>query len=455
MKYIVNCLLFLIMIYSLTVMPIDMKALQVDVSWEKYKAIEAEKENQEQQKEITETVKTSQYTLSIEGDDYRFNPDNISVKLMGDEKLIDLKSDVLSKLTLAFKNNLTGEEQIYTVPSNAITESSVASGQNTMQFAIALNSLTQIPDGQYTLSLASKSELTQGENPTLRLSWFKTASYTDPRGVNLGNTFVTYYYPTTDLQQLIPVTERVSSDKILRKMATHLLNGTAVDSGLKTGQIAPRIRNIQLKSGKLSLYFTQADVDAALKTGLSAKQMTDILTKSYFSLDYINEVYFFLNNKPADANLVNVATALPVTRPAVANSQILHGIEVGTKIYWLPTEVPSLTLETLASALSAEQVTLKGKKALSPIPSNVQLRFSLDPEVKDQVIADIQLTGQLYGNQPELSLMFFDYISQNVKRNGIGKTLVFKINGQTVENLNGVNLAVPYSPPKYLNVMPN
>lgn len=455
MKYIVNGLLFFIIIYSLTVMPIDMKALQVDVSWEKYKAIEAEKENQEQQKEITETVKESQYTLSIEGDSYRFNPESLSVKLMGDEKLIDLKSDVLSKLTLAFKNTLTGESQEFAVPANAITESSVASGQNTMQFTIALTSLTQIPDGQYTLSLASKSELTQGDAPELMLSWFKTSSYTDPRTVNLGNTFVTYYYPSTDLKQLIPVTERVSNDKILRKMATHLLNGTAVDSGLKTGQVAPRIRNIQLKSGKLSLYFNQADVDAALKTGLSAKQMTDILTQTYFSLDYINEVYFYLNNKPADANLVNVTTPQPVTRPAVSNSQVLHGIEVGTKIYWLPTSVAPITLENFASVLTAKQPSLAGKKALSPIPPNVKLSFSTDPEVANQVVADIQITGSLYDNQPELNLMLFDYISQNVKLSGIAKTLVFKVNGQTVDSLNGVNLSKAYAPPKYLNVMSN
>lgn len=455
MKYIVNCLLFLIMIYSLTVMPIDMKALQVDVSWEKYKAIEAEKENAEQQKEITETVKNSQYTLSIEGEKYIFNPTSLSLKLMGDEKLIDLKSDVLSKLTLSFMNTLTGEEQVYAVPTNALTESSVTSGQNAMQFTIALNNLNQIPDGQYTLKVESKSELTQGSTPEIELSWLKTVKYTDPRTVNLGSSFVTYYYPTADLKQLIPITERVSNDKILRKMATHLLNGTAVDSGLKTGQIAPRIRNIQLKSGKLSLYFTGADVEAALKTGLSAKQMTDILTQSYFSLDYINEVYFYLNNKAADANLVNVETPAPVTRPITSSSQILHGIEVGTKVYWLPTAAPTLSLETLASSLKAEQPALVGKKALSPIPPNVNISFSLNPEVPDQVIADIQLTGQLYNNQPDLNLMFFDYISQNVKLSGIGKSLVFKVNGQAVENLGGVDLSKPYVSPKYINVMSN
>lgn len=436
-------------------MPIDMKALQVDVSWEKYKAIEAEKENAEQQKEITETVKNNQYALSIEEQNYLFNPESLNIKLLGDEKLIDLKSDVISKLTLAFKNKLTGEEQVFAVPANAITESSVTSGQNSMQLKIALNNLTQIPDGQYTLSVESKSELTQGSTPSIDLSWLKTVTYTDPRGINLGSNFVTYYYPTADLKQLIPITEKVSNDKILRKMATHLLNGTSVDSGLKTGQIAPRIRNIQLKSGKLSLYIVQADVDAALKTGLSIQQMTDILCQSYFSLDYINEIYFYLDNKPASASLVNTPTAVAVTRPTGSTNQILHGIEVGTKIYWLPTDVATVSVDTLATLLDSEQPSLMGKKALSPIPPNVKLSFSLDPEKADQIIADIRLTGSLYNNRTDLTRMFLDYISQNVKISGVGKTILFKINGESVESLNGIDLTKNYDSPKYLNVMSN
>lgn len=453
MKYIVNILLFLIMIYSLTVMPIDMKALQVDVSWEKYKSIEEKKENQEQQAEIAETVKTSTYHLAYSGQSYIHNPSELSFTIEGDQKLQELQEDVLKNLTFEWVNKLTGDKQILSVPQTAVKTGSI-SGAETMSLpvTVSLSGLSQIPDGQYTLKVNSQSELTaNSEAIGIELSWFKTSKYTSPATVSFGkSTAVTYYYPASDNTSLIPITEAVSNEKVLRKMANHMLAGPGTVNGLRQGQMAPRIRNIQLKSGKLSLYMNKADVETAVSSGISAETMSSAISRTYFSLPYIEEIYFYIDNKPVSVNWTEIPEAAAITKPA-ATPVLYRLASFGTSLYYVPTAQTFTSPDQLFNLMTSPDSSQMGKTSLQVIPANVTLSASQDPEDSKHLIVNVSLEGDLYGKDESLTRMLLDHIALNLVSGGLAESVSFSVNGQAGQILNGVDLTNPYEIPKYLN----
>ena len=451
MKYIINILLFLIMINTLTVMPIDMKALQIDMSWEKYKAIEAKKENQEQQATITETVKTSEYELAYSGENYLFNPSQIQIKLSGDEKLADLQSDVISKLTFEWENANNGDVQTLSVPTDAIKLGQ--SMGTSIDLTVNLSSLTQIVDGQYNLKVSSKSDLTTNNPPiALQISWIKKGAYLPYTGKDFGKSAaVTFYYPTVDGLSLVPITEPMSSSKTLRKTVTRLLSGAPEGYGLRTGPAIPKIRNIQFKSSKLSLYMTTADIEAAKSTGLTPLQMTESISKTFFSFPYINEISLFVDNKLASTDLVALETALPIQRTVEA-PHIYQVATVGTNILFMPTSKTFASAQDVLTALTEPDITQNGKSTFSPIPANVKLSAQTDPSNSKDLIVDLSITGTLYNSDPKLTQLLLDVVSLNLTKSGFADNITFTVGGQSVDDLNQVPIKDNYPTPKYINV---
>ena len=447
MKYIINILLFLIMIYSLTVMPIDMKALQVDVSWEKYKAIEEKKESEKEQAVISETVKTSTYNINYSGETYLFNPSELKLQLSGDEKLGDLQNDVLSKLTFEWFNVQSKDAQILTVPQEALKVGQTLGSQ--VDFTISLTSLTQLPDGQYELKVRSQSELTK-DSPevAVKVSWFKNSAYKTSFNGFGSLTPVTYYYPTTG-GRVLPITEGVTKDKILRKIANHLYSGPTNLSDFKTGQAAPRIRNIKHSNGKLSLYMNTSDVESAKKTGLTEAQMTEILSKTYFSLPYIKEINLYVANKPVNAQWLPSETANPILRPTATN-EFYTVTTVGGRVLFVPSSRTFTSVQEVLTALTTPD-TAAGKLCYSPVPANVTLSATLDPANQKSVTVDLAITGNLYGDNPQLTQMLLDAIVLNLSRSGLVTEVHFTVAGQPVEALNGVKLSEAYKVPEVIN----
>lgn len=447
MKYIVNILLFLIMIYSLTVMPIDMKALQVDVSWEKYKAIEEKKESEKQEEVISETVKTSQYNINYSGESYLFNPSELKLQLTGDEKLGDLQSDVFSKMTFEWVNEQSKDAQILTVPQEALTIGQTLG--TSVDFSVSLSSLTQLPDGQYQLKIKSRSELTtNAPEVNINVSWFKQSAYKTVFDGFGSLTPVTYYYPTTG-GRVLPITEGVSKDKILRKIANHLLSGPGNIPGFKTGQSAPRIRNIKHSNGKLSLYMNTSDVEAAKKAGLTEAQMTEILSKTYFSLPYITEINLYVANKPVTAQWTPSEAASPILRPEVT-AEYVHLTSVGGRVLYVPVAKSFTTVQDVLTAMSTADASA-GKLCFSAVPANVTLNALVDPSNAKSVTVDLTIKGKLYGDSPQLTQMLLDAIALNLIHSGLVDEVHFTIGGQPVETLNGVSLAETYTIPEYIN----
>ncbi len=447
MKYIVNILLFLIMIYSLTVMPIDMKALQVDVSWEKYKAIEEKKENEKQEAVISETVKSSQYSINYSGDSYLFNPSELKLQLSGDEKLGDLQSDVLSKLTFEWVNEQSGDAQILTVPQEALTVGQTL-GTN-VDFSISLASLTQLMDGQYQLKIKSRSELTaDAPEVTVNVSWFKQSAYKTLFDDFGSLTPVTYYYPTTG-GRVLPITEGVAKDKTLRRMANHLLSGPGNIPGFKTGQSTPRIRNIKHSNGKLSLYMNTSDVDAAKKAGLTEAQMTEILSKTYFSLPYIKEINLYVANKPVTPQWAATDVPSPIFRPA-ETKEFFNLTTVGGRVLFVSGAKTFTTVQEVLTAMSTPD-TANGKLCYSPVPDNVTLSAVSDPSNLKAVTVNISISGKLYGDDPKLTQMLLDAVALNLSRSGLIDEVRFTVNDQPVEALNGIKLSDAYPIPEFIN----
>lgn len=454
MKYIINVLLFLIMIYSLTVMPIDMKALQVDVSWEKYKAIEEKKETEKQQSEIQETVKESPYQLKYEGENYLFNPSQVALTLSGDEKLADLQSDVIGKLNFEWTNTSSGDVQTLSVPAEAVKVGAV-SGTNITSLPITINlgSLTQLADGQYSLKINSASELTKSSiSPEIAVTWIKKSTYTPYTGSGFGKTLpVTVYYPTADGSQLIPITEGFSSSKTLRKIANFLYTGQADNTALKTGQLIPRVKTIKWGNGALSLYFTSADIETAKTKGLTPVQMTEILTKTFFSLDYLEEIKLYVDNKPADSSLVQNPAPAPIVKTA-ATPETYPLTAVGNQLMFVPTPHTYSNIDELLSSLTKTDPSLKNKAILSPIPSNVSLSATVNPADSAKVTINLNIAGNLYGGDPKLTQMMLDAIALNITKSGLAKELYYTVNGQPVEVLNTIPIKDAYKAPALINI---
>lgn len=457
MKYIVNILLFLIMIYSLTVMPIDMKALQVDVSWEKYKAIEEKKANEEQQAAIEETVKESAYSLDYSGETYLFNPNQIELTLSGDEKLPDLISDVVSKMTFEWQNVNSGDAQILSVPPEAVSTGPISGTTETSaKLTVSLTSLTNIPDGQYLLKIRSQSELTAASPSTdLDVSWFKKSSYNPYTGTGFGKlAVVTYYYPTADGSNLIPITESAVNSKILRKIANKLYSGQTENTSLKTGPLAPRIRNIQLKGGTLSLFITSADLEASKANGLTITQTVSLISKTFFSLPYIEEIQFYLDNKPISASLYPADLPAPLLRTSEAAS-LYHLTSLGSQLYFYPTDRTFTTPADVLSAMTSPDSSQNGKLTIRAIPANVKAAALTDPADPKKVTVDLSITGSLYGGDPKLTRMMLDAISLNLVRSGLATEVYFTVGGQPGQTLNEIPLTEAYPAPLYLNVKTN
>ncbi len=453
MKYIVNILLFFIMVYSLTVMPIDMKALQVDVSWEKYKAIEEKKENEQTKEVINETIKEGKYELTHTGNAYYFNPTSLTLTLKGDEKVASLKSDVIKNLIFKWVNDATGEETALSVPESAIQSKTSPNENAAVEITVSLESLTTLPDAQYTLYIHSNSELTKSGTPVpLSISWFKQSAYKPhTEEISFTGVPVDYYFPDASGKFLIPITQGVSKDKSLRKIASHLYTGTSESTVLKNGQVAPRIRNIQLKSGKLQLYITTSDAENAKKTGLSPALMTDLLAKTYYSLPYISEVYLYINNEPVDANWHVVPQPLLIAKTASETSAKALVISSG-HFFYVNGAKTITTPEDLMSFYTSTDATLKGLQVVNPLPKNVKLSASFDANNANRLLVDLSIQGDLYGTDATLTQMLLDSIAINSVRTGLSKEVQITVNHQVMDTLNNLPIKEPLLIPSYLNI---
>lgn len=452
MKYIVNILLFFIMVYSLTVMPIDMKALQVDVSWEKYKAIEEKKENEQTKEVINETIKEGKYELTHAGETYFFNPTTLSLTLKGDEKVASLKSDVINKLVFKWVNTATGDEIALSVPESAIQSKVSPNETSAVDIEVSLANLTTLPDGQYTLNIHSDSELTKTGLPvSLDVSWFKQATYAPhTKELSLSGTIVDYYYPDVSGKSLIPITQSVSKDKSLRKIANHLYTGVTDNPSVKSGSVAPRIRNIQLKAGKLQLYITTADAETAKALGLTPALMTQSLARTFYSLPYISEIYFYINNVPVDENWNPIAEPLLISKlENDVYSKIL--IASGKELLYVNGSKQILTPADLIAVFTEKDEQLKGQAVVDPLPKNVKMTAAFDTKNTKRLMVDLAISGTLYNGDPNLTSMLLDTIALNAVHTGLAKDVQVTVNGQITDTLNTISIKDPLKVPSYLN----
>lgn len=429
-------------------MPINLSALQFDVSWKKYHQIEQQKVEKEEQKTITETVKSKTYHLTSDTAEFLTNPTSLKLQLTGDDKLNALNDDVFQKLELVFK---VGSTEYATFTGSQVKGVKIEEKNSLSEATIDLSAYA-LPDGQYDVSIRSTSELTANNPPIeVKMAFHKSENYTAAMSqLPKNGQVVTFYYPSADGKTLIPYSETLSNTKILRNIVNRLYTGAPETLPVMKGQIIPRIYNIQLKSGVLSLYIADSEAKKYMTTHTSGKLAIESLVRTLYSLDYVKTIELYVNKQKTGLAFNDVTLEALPQKNSVSQAYLSYQLP-DTRLILIPSENVSLGTDpqSLFSVLKSGEALANGILLQAVVPNNVSLN-SATPLEKTLTL-DLKVDGDLYGQSTPLTQRMLDALTLTYLKHSAYDTLVITINGQPVTTLNGIDMTQPLKLPMFIN----
>ena len=175
-------------------------------------------------------------------------------------------------------------------------------------------SLLNLPDGTYTLSVEPKGdhnieEILDPLNIPIHYSsitHYQSAAYDSLSPNSIG---LTLFFPDESSKYLIPVTRFVpQTNTTLRETVTQLENGPAVFLGLFDRSPIPPVPRIQLSGGTASLYMS-SQLGFYNEYPNVAHMAANSLAESLGSIPEVQRIQFYFDNRLMDEGFIGVNTS--------------------------------------------------------------------------------------------------------------------------------------------------
>ena len=375
--------------------------------------------------------------------------------ILTQELYFDIKSttsvfpaDLLSTYNL---DVFSSTKKVKSIPLSDLTAVKVSDIDHQKRISISKSTLLEgLDEGYYTFKLVE-------DNKTQDYSWYASnVNYSKvllktTNQVSNGNLGLILYYPTSDYQNLVPISRIIKTpDNRWRTLYTTLLNGPKTGLGLYEGTPSiPYAPNIKISKGVASIYMYSANI-----AGFEDKfpMVVKGISKTFMTLGPLDGVNFLLDdssNKTVSG--VDLKTTFTTGQEKSAyvgytkdsNYMMLMPLSLSTstfddqvneiiKILKGHTELASNVFSVLPDEITLQGYTLSG--------SNLQLNFS----------ANIDKVLSAY---PEYELLMYKALIYSCTSLEGVSTVQIQANGVNVSN-SLIDFNAPVSADKYLNLEP-
>ncbi|GAB6106306.1 GerMN domain-containing protein [Fusibacter bizertensis] len=375
--------------------------------------------------------------------------------ILTQELYFDIKSttsvfpaDLLSTYSL---DVFSSTKKVKSIPLSDLTAVKVSDIDHQKRISISKSTLLEgLDEGYYTFKLVE-------DNKTQDYSWYASnVNYSKvllktTNQVSNGNLGLILYYPTSDYQNLVPISRIIKTpDNRWRTLYTTLLNGPKTGLGLYEGTPSiPYAPNIKISKGVATIYMYSANI-----AGFEDKfpMVVKGISKTFMTLGPLDGVNFLLDdssNKTVSG--VDLKTTFTTGQEKSAyvgytkdsNYMMLMPLPLSTstfddqvneiiKILKGHTELASNVFSVLPDEITLQGYTLSG--------SNLQLNFS----------ANIDKVLSAY---PEYELLMYKALIYSCTSLEGVSTVQIQANGVNVSN-SLIDFNAPVSADKYLNLEP-
>ncbi len=324
------------------------------------------------------------------------------------------------------------------------------------------NLSTNLPTGEYTLTINADPDDTF-ENPfsgqiTRSFSMIDTSKtyIWSSQKEHSSLLTMTLYMPTTDYEYVIPLTRTINyPSNRSRTLYKALHQGPNHDLGLlKTESVIPYASKIYVSNGLASVYIYSPEQE-----GYEDKfdKVVESITNSLCSLDFIDRVSFYIDNRQESFGGVDLTQTF---EPTTQDNVYLGYSHDSDYMMLIPIHLADL------SDQSDDQVTLiwdvltghnqsyrPSKGIFASIPSDVALNsYTL---VDGVLILDVnEAFKDAYNSENEYINLMMDSILYSFTSLDNVDSVEITVDGQVLTEFNGYNLSIPNMANKYINLEP-
>ncbi|MGM0379915.1 MAG: GerMN domain-containing protein [Bacillota bacterium] len=440
MKLIINLLLIIIIVFSLSIIPINYDLINLDI----------DKQPAEEPDTQTETT----YNIDIPKN---INKDTFQIKVSTNKK--DKLENLLDKFNLKISINNFADKN-YKLNDLDINKTLDQSSNDKEEVIYTLTYDLDIENflnksGLYTLDISIKNEFFN-KNISGEILKLKNSSYIGSDNENPENKlYAKGYYPDKNALFLIPINRPIvnNRNRYIRNSMNELLNPLDKKYGLSTVKFAPRIQNIFISEGIAYLDFNLEDVKPFNQGSAASSIARNSIIKTIGEFDTVKKVKFNINNYNEQVYFhgIDISKAFDIkTLP-----KAFVALETETnKLFLNPIEINEESLEEKVKSIFAN---LQGKnirfdsKNIPTIPYNVKL--------KNYTLNDKNITLNLskeflntFNNNTFNKLMYESILYSFTSLEKIN-TVSIKVDDNEVNDFLDMDISKPTKPNEYINTL--
>ncbi len=403
----------------------------------------------------------SSYEASV-SDTLLYNPTNIEFTMIGDfDKGTFSLSNSHDMVLEVFSDGNLIKSYVNTDFVTGVIDTHSAENMQSYSFDISQENL-KLYGGPYKFSIYSTADIFKDIEPyELTVSYLSNSKYVSSEDiVDDGYLYLTLYFIDEDFQYLVPVSRKIKSDDYsIRFVLDNLELGPKPSMALMEASPVPNAPRIWVSQGLASLHLPRnlGEYEQGSSVSLFA---VNSFVNTLTSLDVINSVKFLSEGREVET----LFHGIDVTQPFKRNNspKVYLGLETSAERFLLaPIDIlkNDMSVDSLVPILfeSLKNSTINGnvhESLTSTVPESVNL---LNHKY-DKGILTLNLSKDflsVYSQRIDMKDMMLESILYTFTSIPDVSMVAIEVEGNKVPEFNGVNLSVPMSAPKFINIEEN
>ncbi len=446
-KVLVNLLIIVILCFSLSMIPLDTRALDINFD-------NMFKSEDEEPEVVIEPIT---YAIAFKSDQTEYyNPNKIEVEFTASHKTEELDLLATSEFSI---DVYEGQTKLKTInDTSGVITKTLSEDELTLivETKISQEAL-DLENGSYDFVLnAAHEELSESIQIT---TYYLNDNYTYNKGTSdpgEATTPVRLHYLDKDMEVVVPVYRMASYSTKLTRNAFNALFDVPTDMGLNETAHVPYAPRIFFESGMATCHLTNASIVEFTKNDYNAPLAFEAIAKTMVNIEnsfVTQKVQFLLNGK-----LITAVGETPVEASYEIkddNQVFMPYVSADNRILLIPTatnkqEVTEVIDYILDALFSPDKYSIN-KRFIPALPLGVELVEYRIEGTNLKVVFNKGLYDAFDGNPAYVSMMI-DALSLSFDSIKDIETTEIIVGGKTVTKIGSVKVASKITAPKYFNI---
>lgn len=445
MKFIKNIFLIIIIAFSLSIIPINAKLLNYDLS-----DLISQEEIPEEQEKIKEEIKP---IYTIESKTQTITQPEIEFTISTNQE--DPIESIINSFDFTIYNNSDIKLSKKIKDLNYLTEISTNRSLSIYKVSLDLTSL-KLPNGYYNITIQPTSDFKK----TLKYDYtlLKNKTYIGSNNQLPENKlYAKIYLPDRDFLRLVPINRPIeNTEALIRATINQLLIPAKEKYGLNTTVAAPRTPNIFISQGVATLDLNPSEIEEFDQGSAAATFALNSLIKTMSHFKIVDEIKFNVVNPQKEAYFHGTDLSEPFKVSGLPKAFV--GLESATEyMYLYPLEISEEKLtgkiNTLFNTLQTATHETEATKNLFPtLPSEVKLlNYRFNGRNLELDLSEDFLTA--FNDKPEYQKLMYDSLLYSFTSIEGIETLSILVKGKKITTEVYPNISEPTKPNKYINTL--